>query len=162
MATLDSEDLTNIARSVWEYAYRTLTFSPQNLASITDGDALSLIRGNTFTYEFTGIDMDNYEQAFFTIKKNYKDNDYESLLMVSSGSGVIYLNGVRKTDGESYGTITSGSASLNVKIQASATKNIPYSSDNYYYDLQVTTSGSVTTPYIGEITLIRDVTNRTT
>lgn len=162
MATLDSEDLANIAEQVWTYVRRTLTFSPQNLASITEGDALSMVRGDTFIYEFTGIDMSGFEQAFFTMKKNYKDNDYEALAMVSSASGLLYLNGVRKTSGSSLGAIISGSASLTVKIEASATKEIPYSVDNYQYDLQVMTSGSVTTPYIGEIAFIRDTTKRVT
>lgn len=160
MATLDSDDLTNIAEAVWSYIRRTLTFSPQNLASITNGTNLSIVRGDTFVYEFTGIDMTNYESSFFTIKENYKDNDYESVVQVSSASGLLYLNGVRQVSGRANAEIISGSASLKVKIYPTATQNIKYYTDSCKYDLQVNASGSITTPYLGDIDTIRDATKR--
>jgi len=153
-----------LADDMWHSPIRTLTFSPQNLASITNnGDSISLIRGDTFIYEFTNIDIDRYEEGFFTIKENYKDLDSESLIMVSSGSGLVYLNGTEQTAGSSLALgeiITSGSASLSVKIQATGTKEIPHSSNNYDYDFQIKTSGSIITVELGEIAVVRDVTNR--
>jgi hypothetical protein len=151
---------SDIGGAVWSSINRTLTYSPQNLASITNGD-LAFLRGDSIDYTFYNLDLTNYASSFFTIKKNYQQDDCDSVIQVSSASGLVYLNGVKLSSGSVNASIVSGSASLTVKIAASITKQFPYCSDNYYYDLQViTVSGSVTTPELGEIAIVRDVTKR--
>ena len=129
---------------------------------MTTSETLDLIRGDTFIHKFLDIDMSDYDYSYFTIKEQYKDNDYESIVHVSSASGLVYIEGVKQTSGSSNGEIISGSASLTVKIHPTATKEFEYYTNNCYYDLQVTsTSGSIVTPHLGEISIIRDVTKRT-
>ena len=150
----------SMPEDIWAYTRRTLTYSPNNLASITNGDALSLIRGDTCEYAFEDIDLTGYNSAYFTIKANYKDTDANSIIQVSSASGLLYLNGASgSTSGSSTGRLSLDQAAsrVNIYIDAVVTKEVPFSTNNYYYDLQlVSTTGSVVTPYLGEITLLRD------
>lgn len=150
-------------QDIWEYDRRILTYSPDNLSSIS-GSTLYIIRGDTYEHVFTGIDFTNFNKAYFTIKRNYKDTDCSAIVQVGTTGSLIILNGQRVTSG-CGAMLTAGSSAqtLTLKIEASSTSQFPYSDDDFYYDLQtITTASVVTTPELGECSVIRDVTNKVT
>ena len=129
--------------------------------------SLSFIRGDTLTYTFGNLDLSNFGKAYFTIKKNYKDPDSDAVLMIDSDSGLYILNGQRISNGgTSASLVQASSTELALTVDASKSYQLPTSIDNedvFYYDLQVITTGSVvTTYYLGEVVLSKDVTKRTT
>ena len=127
---------------------------------------LDCFRGDTFSYEFTGLDLSDYETIYFTVKEDYKDTDSEATIQISSASGLLILEGISgSVSGSSNASITvdSGSTVATVNIKASVTDEFEYSSTDYFYDLQmIKTDGEVETLEAGTFTLVRDVTRRIT
>lgn len=130
--------------------------------------SLSFIRGDTITYTFSNLDLQNFAKAYFTIKKKHKDNDSDAIIMVDSDNGLYILNGQRISSGIGATLVSSGSIinEIYLTIDASKSYQLPTSIDSndvFYYDLQVITTGSVvTTYYLGEVLISKDITKRTT
>ena len=152
-----SNDAT--AQAVWEYNSRTLTYSPSNSMSISN-TSLQAVRGDDFTYTFTDIDLTDVAYATFTLKKSYKDEDYQSVIQINSITGLAYLNGKKITTGTTAEiTYDALLKTVSLTIDAIVMKQIPYADAGYYYDVQtVTNNNIVETPVIGAFELIRDVT----
>jgi hypothetical protein len=155
--------LSNIASSVWSYVHRTL--GDDSSVGAPSDHQIDAIRGDTFEEVFTEIDLTDYTKAYFTVKSAYKDADTDSVLQVSNLNGLMYLNGASASSISTSGSLALDALNeiVTVTVSASAMAQIPYSSQNYVYDLQFLTSGSkVVTYQSGVFALVRDVTKAIT
>lgn len=151
----------SLVNSVWQYTDRTLTYSQNNILSVNAAE-LGITRGDTFVYVFEDLDLTDYDNVFFTLKVNYKDSDCDAILQIDEATGGLIVNGQKPTDPTLCDlTINNDKTTATLTIDASVTKNLPYSDNLFVYDLQmVTDQDVVVTPLIGEACVIRDVTRR--
>ena len=107
-----------------------------------DNYFLSLIRGDSFSFglDFEGLDQD-LETAFFSVKKNAKDEAYS--FQKSLG------NGITKQETNKY------------VIRVAPEDTAGLEAGKYVFDLQIGVNGDIFTPMIGIFNLVQDVTNVT-
>lgn len=148
------------SNDVWAYNRRTLSPAPQEY--VTSDGVISMVRGDTFTYEFTEVDLEGYNAAYFTVKSQYKDEDAQAVLQVNAANGLIILNGQKRSSGAGATmSLDSANSTVSLEIDANITKCIPYSDNDYLYDLEIIgSSNEVYTPQIGKFVLVRDVTRK--
>jgi DNA-binding transcriptional regulator YhcF (GntR family) len=164
-------DAALTAQGIWEYGNRTLTYSPTNILSISS-DALTFVRGDMVTYVFEDItDLATFtgsDIAYFTLKKNYQDLDSEAILQIDSDTGLLILNGQKvavASNAKAELTVDVAAETITLEIDADISKQLPYSTSDYYYDVELVIDGgsgfdNVVTPVIGTFTLTRDVTRK--
>lgn len=169
LANLDAKISTRselTAVGVWNNPVRTLTSGStvaiSSISSAVDTEPVLLIKGDTFSYSFQNIDLEGFTKLYFTLKKNYKDEDCDSIIQIDSEDGILYLNGQKKTVGTGA-TITGNESTsiVTLTITPSITKQFAYSINQYYFDVQVIKTTTVSTPKIGVMEIIRDVTQKT-
>lgn len=147
------------ADEVWSFQNRTLTYSPDNIQSIMD-TGLMFIRGDSIEHEFTELDLENYSNVYFTIKKFLKDSDEISILQVSSDKGLIYLNGEEVEDSSlAEISVDAINSKITLKVDAGVTTQFPYSDKPFCYDVEIVyDDDTVITPVLGDYLVVRDVT----
>lgn len=153
-----TSSVSEIANGVWTNVQRTLT---ETIYSDTiEVNRIDLVRGDTFSFPITELDLDNCQTVYFTIKKNYKDLDYASIVQINDIEGLIYLNGIKRTDTTGADiTIDEVNSEVTVTIDALITKQLQYLELGYVYDLQIIKfDGTVVTPKIGTLYVVQDVT----
>lgn len=156
--------LAGIPSFVWNYVTRTLT-SRRSVTNSVENDDIDCIRGDTLILTFDDIPIEvGYKNVVLTVKNQYKDEDSESVIQATSGCGLLYLNGELSTTGSGVTvTIDVAEEKAIFEIEASITKDFPYKSDGFVYDLQITDAlDDVVTPRLGAFNIIRDVTKRIT
>ena len=125
---------------------------------------IDFFQGDTFARDFTALDFEDYSNVYFTVKENYKDLDSAAIVQISSASGLLVLNSGSVSESANASiTIDSGSTVATVYIKPIVTREVEYSTNNYFYDLQmVKTDGTISTLEAGEFSTVRDVTKAIT
>jgi hypothetical protein len=144
-------NLTSLSASaIWSYGSRTLTQSTTSIINALTGTGgkVTARRGDSLSLAFTGLgDISSRSSLWFTAKKHKSDTDTQAQLMISSGSGLMYLNG-GAPNAASNGAIAvndSASGNITITLAATETKNMAIY-PSYFYDVQMlSTSGSVYT-----------------
>lgn len=145
---------------IWNHPNRTLTYSPTNVISIQDAGFV-LTRGDDFSWVFTGIDMTNFSKAYFTLKRNYKDTDANSIIQVNTDDGLVILNGITLDVDPTWAVLEADELleTITLTLTSDVTAVIPYSIEDFVFDIQtVDLNGIVSTPYNSTMSIIRDVT----
>ncbi len=157
--------LAEIPSAVWNYVRRSLTPPTEYTTEYAAEHEILCMRGDTLTYVFEDIPVAaGYKNVYVTVKDQYKDLDSQSLLQISSASGLIYQNGIASTSG-SGATVTVDVSAQTVTIQVDpwVTQGFEYLSNGYVYDLQIIdASDIIDTPVSGAFTVLRDVTRAIT
>ena len=150
---------TDLAISVWNYVKRTLTSENMELYVETVNE-LTCVRGDSFSYIFSDLLLDDVVKAYFTVKSQYKDLDSQSIIQISSTDNLLYLNGVESETGVGATliiNINDGTAIIN--LLPVVTKELLYNTNKYVFDLEIIKSDdSVSTIETGTFDVTRDVT----
>jgi hypothetical protein len=143
---------------IWEYSSRTLTQTAQSISAAVSGSVITDVRGDTWSIEVTSVTLDaNLQQ--FVIKNDNQDDDSESVLMIDSDTGLLYLNGAAGTAGD--GSLSYAGTTLTITVAASATAQLP--TGIFVYGIQsITAAGVVNEAYGGTFKITRDAVRTTT
>lgn len=144
---------------VWAYASRTLTQSASEILASVSGTSITAIRGNTWDIEITGVTLDANKQQF-AIKYTNLDTDAESILLIDSITGLIYLNGAPATD-PTAASLSYIGTTLKIKVDASIAAQLP--TGIFPYGIQsITVAGVVVESYSDTFTIISDTVRAVT
>jgi hypothetical protein len=147
-----------LARRVWEHTPRTLTQSAVAVISAVTGDALSLLRGDTWTAQLTDVGaLEGRSKLWFTMKAHSEDEDSDALVQVEESAGLLTLNGATGIGGQGTLEVLDPSAGdVNLELSAVATASLP--PGRYQYDLQALIGETVVTRIAGTALIHADVT----
>lgn len=164
-SSISNADMTTIASRVWDSTYspiRTLTTSAGDSIPPAAGDDVFAIRGDTFIWDISGLDLTNLSKIQFSVKKKSTDADSESLIFSESGTGLIYIDGVAGTASNSAITYNSSSGTARIRVEAVEMAKLDVAS-NLPYDIQVirTTGTLVSSPVQGNFFITWDSTRAT-
>lgn len=99
--------VASVAAAVWAYATRTLTQSAAAVTAVVTGSDITITRGDTTSISLTDLgNITGYKAVWFSVKNGTDDADASSVVMVKTGTGLVYLNG--------SGTVTATDATLTV------------------------------------------------
>lgn len=150
--------------SVWGYPVRTLTSQIFNLPPIEQGNNLTILRGDTLTWNPTALgSLLNHSKIYFSVKRKYTDLDSEALIKVSDVNGLLVINSTPAgTPANASITINNvNTGDITIVVKAVETAKLDTLQD-IYYDVQlVRIDGSVTTLVYGLFTILGD-SSRTT
>jgi hypothetical protein len=148
---------SNVARDIWAYRTRTLTqfLEPPNADSITFY--------NCVTNVITIADVDDQSEIWFTIKRNKKSEDSESILQISKSSGLLYLEGAAPvapiTGGDGELEVINGNLVITLSGEAST---LLVARSGMFGDVKIKTSeGVLSVPYVFEARVLQTVTKST-
>ena len=161
--TLTSSSGGASAQDIWEYSTRTLTSTPEQILEQTFGENVIVQRGDTLTWDFSGLgSLVGRTSLYITVKNNKNTEDSSSTIQASQSAGLLVLNGSTTGITAGWSVITILNESLgNIRwtLSAEATKLLsPVLESNY--DIQISTSTSVRTLRSGTFTVNSDVTRR--
>lgn len=163
---ISNADITTIASRVWDSTYspiRTLTTSAGDSIPPAAGDDVFAIRGDTFIWDISGLDLTNVSKVQFSVKKKYNDADSESLIFSESVAGLLYIDGtaaqVPSNSAITYNS-TSGTARIRVEAVEMAKLDV---ANNLPYDIQIirTTGTLVSSPVQGNFYVAWDSSRST-
>jgi hypothetical protein len=123
---------------------------------LVNGAALSLRRGDTAVFEFTGLgDLTARTKLWFGVKRNpQEDADGESLVLIEETSGLLYLNGAAGTANQGEIDVA-GVGVADVELAAAATAALPVG--RFTYEIQMLTAEGVSTLTAGYFRVSPDV-----
>ncbi len=161
VTVFDSDVDTATAESNWGYSSRTLTQAAAVVTSILTGSVITVQRGDSLNLSVTGLgNISSREEFWFTVKEHRDDADANSILMVTTGSKLRYVQKGAPSSSNN-GIITVDNATLgNVTLTVSASEMddlLP--ARGLVYDFQMrATSGSVSTLSSGVAHIVSDIT----
>lgn len=112
------------AASVWAYGTRTLTQSATQVAAVVQGSDIAVNSYNTWTIAITGVgSIADRTELYFTVKQDLEDDaDASSILQVSEGTGLLFIDGAAGVAGNASITVTDAAAgNFTVVVSASVT-----------------------------------------
>jgi len=162
--------VSSIAAAVWAYATRTLTTTPSAISSQVSGSSISQHRGDTWSFQLTGLgSVSGRVKLWFTVKNGVGNpTDADSMVQIlltepaDDDDGLQYLNGAVAADA-SQGSLTvddEDAGDITITIAAAATAVLS-PGDGYVYDIQVATDSATTTLSDGSFAITEDVTRAT-
>ena len=116
---------TAAATSVWAYGTRTLTQSATQVAAVVQGSDIAVNSYNTWTIAITGVgSIADRTELYFTVKQDLEDDaDASSILQVSEGTGLLFIDGAAGVAGNASITVTDAAAgNFTVVVSASVTR----------------------------------------
>ena len=110
------------------------------IEQITNNKSISLIKGDTFTFDLFFSDLENIDiiNIFFSVKKEQHDLKY--ILQKSINNGITLID------------------TLKYRIQLSSEDTQNLNQGRYYYDLQVNLGNDIYTIMMGTFNLKEDIT----
>lgn len=137
------------AADVWGYATRTLTQAAASVTSAVTGSTITVYRGTTWSITLTGLaDNSNYDEVYFSVKRNVNQADTAAYLRVSLGTGLERFNGAAATAGDATLTLPS-STSVTITVDESVTDDAPLMTGLIYDVKGVDNDGNVDILSIG-------------
>ena len=122
-------------------------------SSITAG-SITQIKGNTWNFDIEDLTLDD-NLIQLSIKTSKSKTDAESILMIDTTIGLLYVNGKVGTAGDASLSYTG--TTLTVVVDASVTDDLEYSSCLYYGIQSITAGGVVSEVYGGTFVITNDV-----
>lgn len=164
-AVVSSADMSAIASRVWDSTYspiRTLTTSAGDSIPPAVGDDVFAIRGDTFIWDISGLDLGNLSKIQFSVKKKFTDSDSASLIFVETGTGLMWIDGVAGTPTNGAITYSQPSGTARIRVEAVETAKLDVDQP-LYYDIQIirTTGTIVSSPLQGTFYITWDSTRAT-
>lgn len=159
-------DMTEIAERVWLSQYapiRTLTTAAGDSIPPAAGDDVFAVRGDTFVWNISGLDLTNLSKIQFSVKRKPNHADSDSLIFVESGTGLIYIDG-SAAQVAANGAITYSQVSGTAQIRVEAVEMAKLDTGNDLpYDIQIirTTGTIVSSPVQGDFHITWDSTRAT-
>lgn len=145
--------------SVWTQSTRTLTQSAASIVAAVAGTTITLLRGDTATIALTGLgNITARTKLWFTVKRNAAEADSAAIIQVTEAGGLITLNGAAGTAGD--GSIAINDATLGnitITLKAAATAQLK-ATNALISDVQMLTTGGVTTLTEMDVVIDADVT----
>lgn len=152
------------AEQVWSYSERTLTMTASEVASVLSGSTITIQRGDTVSINITGLgnlSSRTSPKLWFTIKRSTNHADSKSIIQITETGGLITQNGDVATD-STLGSITVNDATtgdVTILLKPGLTASLEaYDATVCKYDLQMLSSGMVTTLTSGLVNISPDVT----
>ncbi len=153
--------ISGVPAATWAYSgSRTLTQSAASVAAAVVGDTITVVRGDTWMIDLTGLgSLANMSKLYFTVKSQ-DVADALAELWVDYPTGLLAIYG--------GGTITAGNASIvvldadlgNVRITLWAMESAKIPVQSYSYDVQIVRSAGVPVTTMTKSTFVvtQDVT----
>ena len=137
-----------------------LTQTAAQITAAVSGSSITDIRGNTWDIDVASLTLDS-NKIQFTIKRELGDTDAESLLLVDTTTGLLYINGVAATLAQNAdASLSYTGTTLTIAVDASITALLPIGS--WRYGIQsVTAAGVVSEPYGGTFVITADAVRAT-
>ena len=155
--------ISAILCNVWSCSTRTLTVGLAHLKTALLGDNLEVLRGDTLILNITGLgDISARTNLWFTIKKKIEDADTVAELQVDENTGLLYIAGAAATAPANASiTVTDPvRGNFTLRVEADEMKKLDLDFIGYF-DVQVDTAGTISTPKYGNAQIIGDVTRAT-
>lgn len=156
-ATLDAikgagwsdEDLVAIKAAVDEVS----TWTAANISSSITSGTITQVRGNSWSVPITGLTLDS-NKIQLVIKRNKGDADSESILMVDTTTGLLYVNGANAADASKASLAYEGTT-LTLIVDKSIAVQLPYGT--WYFGIQsIAADGTVSEDYGGSWIIVQD------
>ena len=122
-------------------------------SSITAG-SITQIKGNTWNFDIEDLTLDD-NLIQLSIKTSKSKTDAESILMIDTTTGLLYVNGKVGTAGDA--SLSYAGTTLTVVVDASVTDDLEYSNCLYYGIQSITAGGVVSEVYGGTFVITNDV-----
>lgn len=150
--------LVRIGAQVWTYGEpRTLSYGITPLATLLADNEVSVYRSATWILGFTiGEIPEGYTNLYFTVKRQKSDTDAQSLLQLSSKSGLLYWDRAAAKDSSLASlTVTDrADGDLDILVDASMTQESP--TGQLHYDFKVIDADGYTYPLSAGTFLIEE------
>ena len=148
------------AANVWAYATRTLTTAAATVDAAVQGGTITLRRGDTLSASLTALgNISARTKLWFTVKTLKSLADSAALIQIEETAGLVYLNAAAGTSGNGSITVTDETAgNITIGLEAVETAKLAEWPHSYFYDVQMLTSGGVTTLCAGSLDVTLDVT----
>lgn len=162
---ISDADMTIIAGRVWNSQFspiRTLTTVVGGSIPPANGLDVFMVRGDTFVWDISGLDLTNLSKVQFSVKKKFTDVDAASLIFVETGTGLMWIDGVAATPANGSITYVQASGTAQIRVEAQETAKLDVDQP-LYYDVQIirTTGTVVSSPLQGTFYITWDSTRAT-
>lgn len=162
---ISDADISEIASRVWESQYapiRTLTTVVGDAIPPAAGEDVFMVRGDTFIWNISGLDLSDLSKIQFSVKKKFTDVDAASLIFVETGTGLMWIDGVAATPANGAITYVQVSGTAQIRVEAVETAKLDVDQP-LYYDVQIirTTGTIVSSPLQGTFHITWDSTRAT-
>ena len=159
---VDANALTGgaTAAEVWGNSTRTLTQSAASVIATVTGSDITCQRGDTLSASLTDVGaLTGYSKVYFTVKRDYEDEDTSAIIQIEKTAGLKYILGVVATTAANGSITIDDEATGDITIVLDEVETAKLSPGVYVYDVQIfRTAGTVSTLTEGTFTVSADVT----
>lgn len=138
--------------------------SSVNIVSPISGTAITILRGDTFECDISGLgSLASYVSLDFTVKSNKSQADTDALIRIRLNAtgltdGLLTLNGATPLSADDGSIAITDAAAGDITITLAASCADDLAVGTYVYDLQLIEVGDVSTLTSGKATVMADVT----
>jgi hypothetical protein len=146
------------AEDVWEYESRTLTQGAEEVNAVVTGGDLTIYKYATIDFSLTVGELVDYDDVWFTIKKNRNDADADSVALVGEEDGLIYLwKETAPTPADASLTVTTEATGvIQIRFELDAAAAIPVG-ENMVYGVKLLRDNDVYVKREGKVDILLPV-----
>ena len=157
-------DVADVPAAVWGNSTRTLTQSAASVIATVTGSDITCQRGDTLSASLTDVGaLTGYSKVYFTVKRDYEDEDTSAIIQIEKTAGLKYILGVVATTAANGSITIDDEATGDITVELDESETAKLSPGAYVYDVQIVrTAGTVSTLTAGTFEVAADITRAVT